>query len=63
MLGMSAMWENGRLPRVERWLQHVRARPTFKSALLDWISASLRDDLIDNGTRSWPDVRRILEAA
>jgi ganglioside-induced differentiation-associated protein 1 len=63
MLGMSRMWENGRLPEVERWFAQIRARATFQSALIDWIPAPLRDDLIDNGTRSWPEVERILQAA
>lgn len=63
MLGMSAMWENGRLSHVEDWFARIRARPTFKAALIDWVPAGLRDDLINNGTRSWPDVQRILQAA
>jgi ganglioside-induced differentiation-associated protein 1 len=63
MLGMHAMWENGRLPEVERWFGQIRQRDTFKAALLDWIPNGLRDDLITNGTRSWPDVQRILQAA
>jgi glutathione S-transferase len=63
MLGMSAMWEAGRLPQVARWFDRIRARPSFRTALLDWIPDSLREDLIGNGTKSWPDVQRILQAA
>lgn len=63
MLGMSGMWENGRLPEVERWFKQIQARDTFKTALIDWIPGGLRDDLISNGTRTWPDVQRILAAA
>lgn len=63
MLGMDAMWANGRLREVERWFARVRTRDTFKPALLDWIPDGLRDDLINNGRRSWPDVQRILQAA
>ena len=63
MLGMSEMWQNGRLPRVEAWFARIRARPTFKPALLDWIPDALRDDLINNGRQSWPEVRRVLEPA
>ena len=62
MLGMADMWRNGRLPQVERWFDRIRARDTFQPALLDWIPDGLRDDLIGNGTRSWPDVQRILAA-
>lgn len=63
MLGMNAMWEGGRLPRVEDWFARIRARPTFQAALLDWIPDTLRDDLISNGRQSWPAVQRILAAA
>jgi len=63
MLGMHEMWENSRLPHVTRWFAQIRQRDTFKSALLDWIPAPLRDDLIANGTRSWPEIRRILQVA
>ncbi len=63
MLSMSDMWRNGRLPRLERWFARISARETFQSALLGWIPGPLRNDLSSNGTRSWPDVRRILEAA
>jgi hypothetical protein len=49
--------------RVAAWFARVQARPTFKAALLDWIPNALRNDLITNGARSWPDVSRILEAA
>lgn len=63
MMAMSEMWRNGRLPRVEAWFERVRARPTFKQALIDWIPAPLADDLVTNGRKSWPDVRAILKAA
>jgi glutathione S-transferase len=63
MLGMSDMWRNGRLPRVEDWFARMQARDTFKSALLDWIPEALRDELAANGRKSWPDVQRILQAA
>ena len=63
MLGMNAMWEGGRLPRVEDWFTRIRARSTFKAALLDWIPDALRDDLISNGRQSWPEVQRIPAAA
>lgn len=62
MLGMNRMWENGRLPEVERWFARMRKRATFINALIDWIPEGLRDDLMSNGTRSWPDVQRILAA-
>ena len=63
MLGMTDMWTNGRLHHVEDWFGRVQARDTFKSALIDWIPGDLRNELLANGRKSWPDVQRILEAA
>ena len=63
MLGMSDMWTGARLPRVEDWFARITARPTFQTALIDWIPAELRDELMANGRKSWPDVQRILNAA
>jgi glutathione S-transferase len=63
MLGMTDMWENGRLPCVEDWFGRIRSRDTFKKALIDWIPTDLRDELLTNGRKSWPDVQRILQAA
>ena len=62
MLGMDGMWR-GRLPELERWFERVKARPSFKPALLDWIPDSLKSDLITNGRKSWPEVQRILNVA
>lgn len=63
MLGMNAMWENGRLPRVEDWFARICARSAFKAALLDWIPDALCDNLISNRRQSWPEIQRILAAA
>ncbi|MEW6452153.1 MAG: glutathione S-transferase family protein [Pseudomonadota bacterium] len=62
MLQLGEIWEGGRLPRVEDWFARLRARPTFKPALLDWIPDGLEHDLTSNGAKSLPDVRRILAA-
>ena len=62
MLGMGGMWE-GSLPRVEDWWARVRARPTFKSTFLDWCPPDLTHDLMTFGSQTWPEVRRMLEAA
>jgi glutathione S-transferase len=63
MMGMSDMWESGRLSGVASWFARIQARPTFKTALIDWIPQALRNDLNENGARSWPEVKRILAAA
>jgi glutathione S-transferase len=62
MLQLSEIWEGGCLPRVADWFGRLRARQTFKPALLDWIPDGLKNDLTSNGAKSLPDVRRILAA-
>ena len=61
MMSMSGMWENGRLPRVAAWWERIKARPKFKSSLLDWCPPQLTQDLKENGAMSWPEVAAILE--
>ena len=63
MLSMQGMWENGRLPGVERWLVNIKARPTFAATFLDWMPEQLTADLKENGAKSWPEVAEILEIA
>lgn len=59
MLGMSGMWVDSR-PRLEGWFERIRARPTFKPCFLDFCPSDLSRDLRTFGSRSWPEVRRIL---
>lgn len=63
MLGMSGLWENGRLPHLTGWWQRVQARPSFVPELLDWIPESLTNDLKSFGPKSWPEVSRIVGIA
>ena len=51
MLGMSDMWRNGRLPRVEDWFAPHAGPRYLQSALLDWIPEALRDELAANGRK------------
>jgi glutathione S-transferase len=62
-LAMHRLWEGGRLPRVEKWLARVRARPTFRPALVDWVPAELAEEMRSNGERSWPAIRELLGVA
>jgi glutathione S-transferase len=62
-LSMHEMWTEGRLPRLERWFQKVQERPAFKSALLDWMPEELRDEMRQNGEKSWPAIRKLLQLA
>ena len=61
MMSMRDMWEKGRLPNLEKWFARVEARPNFKKCLIDWVPEDLRNDLRENGAKSWPEVAKILE--
>jgi glutathione S-transferase len=61
-LAMDGLWNGGRLPRVERWFERIKARPTFKPALLDWTPRELAAEMRENGRKSWPQVQELLAA-
>jgi len=61
MLGMSEMWVGSR-PRLTEWFERMKARPSFKPALLDMCPPDLTKDLKTFGSQSWPDVKRLLAA-
>jgi len=61
MISMRGMWENNRLPNVEKWFNRVEALPNFKKCLIDWVPDDLANDLRENGAQSWPEVAKILE--
>jgi len=62
MLGMEEMWTRSR-PRLTEWFARVRARPSFRPAMLDPVPTALAADLGANGRQSWPQVRAVLDAA
>jgi glutathione S-transferase len=59
-LSLHEMWENGRYPQLQRWFEALRSRPAFAAALIDWVPAELRDEMAENGRRSWPEVQALL---
>lgn len=59
-LAMEGMWSGGRLPHVEAWFARLRERPAFHSAFVAWMPPELVEEMRENGKRSWPDVRKIL---
>ena len=61
MMSMRGMWEDGRLPNVERWFEAIEALPNFSRCFLDWVPEDLTNDLRENGAKSWPEVAKILE--
>jgi glutathione S-transferase len=62
-LAMEGLWRNGRMPRVERWLERVRSRPTFHSAFVEWLPTQLAAEMHANGERSWPAIADLLDIA
>lgn len=62
MLSMSEMWTSSR-PLVTDWFARLSAKPTFKSAFLDWCPPDLTDDLRKLGAASWPEAKAAIRAA
>ena len=60
MLSMSGIWANGRLPNVEEWFARIKARPSFKPALVDWLPDDLGHDMQTFGAQSWPEIARMV---
>ena len=61
MMSMRGMWENGRLPNVERWFARIESLPNFKNFLIECDPEFLTIVLLENGSIIWPEVARILE--
>lgn len=59
MLGMAEMWTAAR-PRLAKWFERIKARPTFKPCFLDFCPPDLTHDLRSYGSRTWPEVKRML---
>jgi len=57
---MHDMWVNERYPRVADWFRRMQARPTFRSALLDWLPEPLRVEMAEHGRKAWPEMRALL---
>ena len=62
MLSMSEIWTKSR-PNLTNWFERIKARPTYKPQLRDWCPPDLTNDLATFGAQSWPEVKRILQAA
>lgn len=62
MLNMAEMWTTTRLHLTD-WFARIKARPTYKPQLRDWCPPDLTNDLATFGAQSWPEVKRILQAA
>jgi len=58
---MNEVWENGRLPRVADWFDRILARRAFQKSILEWVPEALREEMLANGRKTWPQIRSMLE--
>jgi glutathione S-transferase len=61
LLGFAGWWR--RMPRIDDWYQRVRARPSFRAAIIDPLPQALRADLAARGAKAWSDVEAIIATA
>ncbi len=59
-LAMEALWQKGRLPKVENWFERIKARPAFEPAFLKWMPVELTEEMYLNGQQSWPDIEMLI---
>ena len=59
-LAMEKLWEDGRLPGVERWFNTVQSRSTFETAFVKWLPKELQDEMYLNGQKSWPEIEMLM---
>jgi glutathione S-transferase len=57
---MDGFWRDGRRPHVERWLNDMKARPSFDSAIQDWLPKELLGALHAFGEMVRDDVECII---
>ncbi len=62
MLSMLEDWCSNK-PKVLDWFDRMRARPTWGPAVEAYLPEHLANDLRNNGAKSWPQAKGILEAA
>lgn len=60
-LAMEPLWQNGRLPNVERWFTAVKGRPTFADAFEKWLPGELKAEMYANGQKSWPEIEALIK--
>ena len=60
MLSLSKMWDER--PNVTRWFEQAKSRPSFEPALFSYLPDDLREFMIENGRKAWPEYKKILEA-
>jgi glutathione S-transferase len=61
LLGFAGWWR--RMPRIDEWYERVKARPSFRAAIIDPLPQALRTELAARGAKSWSAVEAILATA
>ena len=59
-LGLSGMWSD--LSEVIDWYGRVRQRPSYQTAVTDWLVAPAVTSMQEAGKLAWPRVRKILRS-
>jgi len=57
---MDAFWRDGRRPHVERWINDMKARPSFDTAVQEWLPKELLGALHAFGEMARDDVESII---
>lgn len=60
--GLSGLFGEGRRPAVADWLERVRKRPSFESAIAAWIPAPLMTAMRSFGVALAPEIRAVIAA-
>ncbi len=59
---MDVFWRDGRRPSVERWMNDMKARPTFESAIQEWLPEELLGALHAFGEMVRDDVESVINS-
>ncbi len=59
-LAMEFLWQQGRLPNVEKWFERIKARPAFEPAFVKWVPGELVEEMYSNGQRSRAEIEKLI---
>lgn len=62
-LGMTPVVAAATRPRVSDWFARVKARPSYKTAVDDWIIPALGEMFREKGKALWPDIEQIVRGS
>lgn len=60
MLNYQEWWKHSR-PHLDDWYERIKARQSFKPAMIDIMPSKFAADMGSRGTSYWPEVRTILQ--